>query len=367
MHYAVTRRKIRVVLLFILLSTAILLVGPWVYERVFIQDEDFDVDGATYPTSPRPDEYVVPDAVGGTAEIDFLNSGYVFSKFKIEDLEIKNRVISGDIIAKGRIIEDEDGRGIGFSGKIFSKNVTLDEIPFLPLKMSFEIKEDVLEIKALHLGKSYKLNGKIDLRDPFRVDLHLEIIRADMRRISKIAKIKGHSIVLGIVSGVFDVEGDLGGNLFSKGIVESRNGKIGSVGYNLVTLKLEGFGPVINIVDSNVQQDSGTLTMEGYIDLRNIAKGGLLDGLRIKSDMKTIVWDGWDISKDGTDELTMSKDISEKMRVGFKTMHREPLTTYYDRESPEEMSLEYKVGLENLKMKLKKDEEFFGIEHSVEF
>ena len=89
--------------------------------------------------------------------------------------------------------------------------------------------------------------------------------------------------------------------------------------------------------------------------------------MQIKSDLKTIAWDDWDITKTGTDELSMTKDISDRMRIGFKTMARDPLTTYYDRDNPEEMSLEYKMGLENLKMKLKENEEFLGIEHNIKF
>ena len=107
--------------------------------------------------------------------------------------------------------------------------------------------------------------------------------------------------------------------------------------------------------------------MEGYIDLRNIAKGGFLGGIRVKSDLKTIVWDDWDITKEGIDKLSMTKDISDNFRVGFKTMTRDPLTTYYDRENPEEMSLEYQMGEENLQMKLKENEGFFGIGRNIKF
>jgi len=153
--------------------------------------------------------------------------------------------------------------------------------------------------------------------------------------------------------------------LFSEGILESRNGTIGSIEYELATIKIKGFGPIINIVDSSI--GNGSLTMEGYVDLRKISGGNFFDGLKIKSDMKAIVWDRWHISKHGTDELSMTKDISDNMRVGFKTMTRESITSYYDEENPEEMNLEYKIGGQNLKMKLKENGEFFGVEHNVKF
>jgi len=357
MRYVIARHKFRAVLLLILLGLSIVSIAPWVYEKIFIQEEPF---GNIAHYSP-----LVPEDIeinnGTSLDIDFLNDGYVFSRFRLEDFKIKDLVVSATVATKGQIAKN------GFSGKLSSRDIVLDSNELLPLDVFYEIKGDTLEIKELRLGNSCRLKGTIGLTEPFKTDLHLDVIRADMRRISKFTKIKGHGLSLGIVSASFDIKGDMAGNIFSEGIIESRNGKIGPVGYNFVTLKLEGFGPVINIVDSSLHQDSSSLTMEGYVDLRNIAKGGLLDGLRIKSDMKTIAWDGWDISKHGTDELTMSKDVGENVRVGFKTMRREPITTYHDKENPEEMSLEYKMGLQNLKMKLKEDEEFLGVEHSVKF
>ena len=84
--------------------------------------------------------------------------------------------------------------------------------------------------------------------------------------------------------------------------------------------------------------------------------------------MKTIVWDGWDISKDGSDSIKMIKDIGDKVSVGFKTFAREELLPYQKRENLDEMSLEYKLDNGQIfQMKLKENEEFFGIEHKKRF
>ena len=84
--------------------------------------------------------------------------------------------------------------------------------------------------------------------------------------------------------------------------------------------------------------------------------------------MKTIVWDGWDISKEGSDSLKMVKEIGEKVSVGFRTFAREELLPYQKRENPDEMSLEYKLdNCQILQMKLKENEEFFGVEHKNKF
>ncbi len=367
MYYLVIRRKIRMTLLFILLAAVLINIAPQVYENIFIQREDFyfyagqkDLD---YGQVWRDTEIDTPVSL----DVNLLNDGFLFSKINIDGLVFKGNEFSGDIVIKGRIARDKKGQPTGFSGKLFSGNITQNSEPLLPFRAFFKIANGQLEIEKLLFGRAHKVMGKLSLATPYEVDLRLEIDRLDMRRLSPASRIKDKDIVFGIVSGGFNITGNLAGNIFSEGMIESRRGRFGSVEYNTIRLKLEGFGPIINIVDSSFKHDSGTLTMEGYVDLREISKGGFFDGVRIRSDVKTIVWQGWDITKKGTDELSMEKDIGDKMQVGFKTMAREPLTTYEDRENPEEMSLGYKIGSEQLKMKLRENEEFFVIERNIKF
>lgn len=366
MRYLIIRRKTKKILLFFLLATVFVSAAPWVYENLFIREEDFSDAWNQRLDYPRMAPGTTEINKDISLDLSFLNNGYVFSKFRIEDLNLKGTTVSADIIVKGQIIKDEEDGSIGFSGKLFSRNITLNSNPFMAVRTSFNITRDELQIKSLRFGRSYELKGRLGLVEPFETELQFEIARASIRDIAIIAKAKNPDVVLGVMSGVFHIKGTLA-NLFSDGILESKNGKIGPIGYDLATVRFEGFGPIINIVDSSVKQGNGTLTMEGYIDLRSVARGSLFDGLRIKSDMKTIVWDDWDITKKGTDELSMTKDVSDNIRIGFKTMARDPNTTYYDEENPEEMSLEYRIGLQNLRMRLREDEEFFGIEHSIKF
>ena len=367
MRYLIIRRRIRKALLFLLLVTVVVSMVPWLYEKLFVSDEDFvakDFSLAQYESFIWDTAEVSEDI---SLDLSILNNDYVFSKINLREAELKGIKVSGDIFTKGRIIKDRDARPVGFEAKLFSDNITLDSKPFLPLKASFKILDGKLEIEEAYLTKPYRFKGTLALTAPYNVNGQFDIDRADMRGLSKTSRVKGSNIVFGMVSGSFYIKGALLGNIFSEGVIESRRGRLGSIEYELVTVKIEGFGPIINIVDSSFKYDGGILTMEGYVDLRDIAKGSMFDGVTIRSDVKTIVWRGWDITKKGTDELHMKKAISDNMRVGFKTIARDPLPTYYDGENPEEMSLEYKIGSENIQMKLKDNEEFLGVEHSVSF
>ena len=367
MHYFIIRRKIRITLLTVLLATVILSVIPQLYEKIFLHDENF----SGTETDLMLMQSFIPDILKAnkdfSIDLNFLNHGLVFCRGNVDISYSEGTGVLGDFFAKGRIVKDEKNQFLGFKGKLFSKNIVLNSRPFLPVHASFSIKEGELEIETLHLGNPYELKGVVGLVAPHKTDIIFEINRADMRELSKVSRIKDRDVAFGIVSGSFHVKGALAGNVFSEGTLESRKGRFGAIEYDIVKIRLEGFGPIINIVDSSFKENSGTLTMEGYVDLRNISKGGMFDGIRVRSDVKTIVWRGWDITKDGTDELRMEKDVGDKVRVGFKTVARDSLPSYRESESLDEISLKYKMGMENLQMKLKDNEEFFGIEHSVKF
>ncbi|MFH1854440.1 MAG: hypothetical protein ABH815_03905 [Candidatus Omnitrophota bacterium] len=367
MRHLILRRRARVILLVILLAVITASVIPWAYYKFFIDREGlFDLGPALY--SFKMPEFFRENEIDRAVSIDinFLNNGYMSSELHIEGLNLKGPVISGNVFVKGRFIKDNSGKTETFSGKLFSDDISINSKPFMPVKASFDMNGAAIEIKSLRFGRAYEIKGRIGLEAPFETDLRLDVKRADIRDLARIARPRKSDIALGMMNGVFYFKGKLS-NLYSNGILESRNGRVGRVEYDVATIRIEGFGPIINIVDSRARWGKSLLTIEGYIDLRNIEKGTLFDGLRVKSDMKTIVWDGWDIDQKNKDELSMSKDISDKMRVGFKAFTKEPLTHYRDRENPDEMNLEYKMGQEHLKMKIKENEEFFGIEHSVKF
>lgn len=367
MRYHIIRYRIRIILLFILLVVVFVSVVPWIYENVFIHEDGLVLQTEIWQDFDLPDFSAdEPLREGISLDATFLNNDYVLSKWKIRDIDLKGLVFSADLIVKGRFIKDEEDRVTGFSGKLLSRDTMLNAAPFMPLRMSFKIEKDALEIRSLRLGNAYEVKGRCSLERPFNADLSLEVNRADIRELANLMKVKNPDVAMGIVNGAFYIKGTFA-SLFSDGMLESRNGKLGPIEYDMASVRLEGFGPIINIVDSNIRYGNSNITVDGYVDLRNLAKGELFSGLRVKSDMKRIVWDGWDITKKGKDELSMEKAISDNVRVGFKTMSRDPISRYYDRDNPEELSLKYKMGMENLKMRLKEDEEFFGIEHNIEF
>lgn len=292
----------------------------------------------------------------------FYDSKRVVSEIKIDNLDIKGANLSGSFILKAKVL-----KGNGLTGKLYSSNMTLNSGVLPDLKIFFRLTKDKLKVYSLSFGESYILKGTVGLKEPFETDVYFEILRANLRDIAVITKAKNPGVVTGVMNGLFNIKGPLN-NLESSGFIGGRAGKIGPIWYDSADIRIHGAGPVINIVDSRIRQAQATFTMEGYIDLRNIVGSNLMSYIKLKSDMKTIVWDGWDISKDGASSLKMVKDVGDKVSVGFKTAAREELLPYQKRENLDEMSLEYKMDNgQALQMKLKENEEFFGVEHKRKF
>jgi len=295
-------------------------------------------------------------------DLCFFDAKKIVSELKIDKLDIKGAFVSGRLILKAKVLKNNT-----LIGKLYSKDMKMGSSVLPALNVFFKLTKDELKIYSLNFGESYRLKGAIGLKEPFEADIYFEIIRANLKDIAIITKAKRPEVVTGIMNGLFSIKGPLD-NLQSSGFIGGRSGKIGPIWYDSADIRIQGSGPIINITDSRIKQAQATFTMEGYVDLRNIAGSNLLNYIKLKSDMKTIVWDGWDISKDGSDSLKIVKDIGDNVSVGFKTFAREELLPYQKRDHMDEMRLEYKLDNgQAFQMKLKENEEFFGVEHKKRF
>lgn len=362
------RRVLRMCLLAVLLAVASIALVVANYDKIFVSADDFAYQAGSDNFFKRQFPFSYPEISKDIClDMDFAKNGASIARLKIGDIKLAGAELKGDVIVKGKVLKDKEGRAIGFSGKLVSDNMTLNSQPLMDFKMSFRVNEEELKIYSLRFGRAYALKGRIGMKEPFEADLCFEVQMANIRDIAVMAKAKNPDVVLGIMNGTFNIKGPLK-NLSYKGSLGGRRGKIGPIVYDAADIRFEGEGPIINIVNSSVKQGNGTFTIEGYVDTRNALKGNIFDGIVVKSDMKTVVWNGWDITESAAGELSMIRDVGNGVAVKFKTMAREPLPTYYERENPEEISLEYQLGSKkSFQMKLKENEEFFGVEHKNKF
>ena len=152
--------------------------------------------------------------------------------------------------------------------------------------------------------------------------------------------------------------------------VSRDKGRLGTIGYENMILNLKGIGPILRVYESRLVREDSFLTLDGRVDIRELGSERFMEDITVSTDEKTIVWEGWDISRAGDNgELTLSKGVDGGIKVGFKTYLTEDETTYQAVKPQDELSLEYDIpeADSSLQIKAKEREDFFGMMKKYRF
>ena len=105
--------------------------------------------------------------------------------------------------------------------------------------------------------------------------------------------------------------------------------------------------------------------IEGKIDLRDIGTQRLFRSVLIKADQNTVVWAGANTMKAAAGESLTGGSASEQFKVNLKTYESQQGNQLPRQDTAD---AEYKLANQaNTKLKMKENEDFFGVEHKVRF
>lgn len=284
---------------------------------------------------------------------------------KLNHISIGGNDLLSDVVFDGTFFAGEAGDVI-MEGEVANFNTILNYKPFPDSSVLYAIKRDAVEIKELKVGESVKLAGSAILKGSHALDMILELKNVDLEELFAYS-VEDAPPVSGIVNGKLNIKGDLA-KPFLNGRLEASNGRMGPLNYDALIFNLSGEFPVIHFNDSKMIKNDTALFLEGDMDLRRFGKSRVFENVRIKSDEKMIVWDGWDITK-GKDEpkLSLGRDVGDSFHIDFNTFLEKDLDLA--EEKPQgEVEFGYKVTDEGtFKVKLKGEERFLGVEHKKRF
>lgn len=294
-----------------------------------------------------------------------IDASSFLAKVNLEHLQIKDFYLSTDIEIENKIAK-------GFvKGKLITSNSIIDFRPVKEIKANYELCASTFRLIALEWGEEVRLSGIMELTQPTYVrkgtyvDLLLELSALNLEELVFLSGVKEKEKISGLVSGEFIIKGFLPFPDI-KGSLVGIDGNFGDLDYDQLKVNLEGKGPLVQIVDSWIRKGKSYTTLEGELDLAKIGSTELFEDLEIIFDEKAMVWRGWDITRDAGPKLELGKDIGDDFRVRFKTFMNDELLNEYVK--GDELGLDYKISEdETLKMRLKENEEFLGIEHKLKF
>lgn len=312
-----------------------------------------------------------------TVDLNLADQGYFdtenFNNFLLK-LNFNHFNISGcDIVsfieAKGRLGRDE-GQKRRFIAEIMSYGSILNHYPADELEIFCDYEEGVLHIVSAQLGEEHLCSGNIDFRSQSpEIDLVWHI---NQMAISDFVSFFNKDSDTDLpFRGSLDGQICLQGSLFEpliKAALKSKQGNFFNIAFESANVNLDGKFPVLIFHDSRIYREGGGFfVLDGKLDLKKIGEYSFWQGFKILSDEKTVVLDGWDISR-GADrsEINLKKAVSDDLKVGFKAFVNDRVKN--NPEDAEAFEVEYKLqDNRSLLMRLDKKDEFFGVEQKVEF
>jgi hypothetical protein len=170
-------------------------------------------------------------------------------------------------------------------------------------------------------------------------------------------------------SSTIDADIDIRGDLYKPDIsadLTCSSGQLRDIPFESIRLKLEGTYPLLIIVNSRINTEEGYLPVEGLVDLRKVKTGNLMEDIVITSDRENIYIEGWNLSKiKESSEISLKKSIGENVSLLYKTYLEEQEENGVNQQ---ELELEYEIlENKNLELRLRENEEIFGLENKIKF
>ena len=250
------------------------------------------------------------------------------------------------------------------TGDFSTSGSVINYDPVREIKGAYEFKDGVIKLTGVNYGDVVYANGAISITGKNDLDLHFKFKGAQLGGLTDLAMEKG--AVSGLVFGDMDIHGGVGKEASIAGQLEFQNGNISTVRYNSAKITLKGKSSALEFIDSKVYTGDQVLMLEGKLDLRDIGTPRIFRNLLIKADQNTVVWAGESTMKaPAGGDYAAGAGANEQFKVNLKTYESQQ-----GNQVPRQDTMDAESKLANqagTKLKMKENEDFFGVEHKVRF
>jgi len=264
----------------------------------------------------------------------------------------------------GKLNYDANNKFESVTGDFSTSGSLINYDPVREIKGAYEFKDGMMKLTGVNYGDVVYANGSFGMGGKDDIDLHFKFKGAQLGGLTDLAMEKG--TVSGLVFGDINIRGGLGGDVKIDGQLEFLNGNISTVRYDSAKITLKGKSSTLEFIDSKVYTGDQVLTVEGKMDLRDIGTSRLFRNVLIKADPNTVIWAGVNTMKTPAGgKYVTGTDVNEQFKVNLKTYESQQGNQLPRQET---MEPEYKLANQaNTKLKMKENEDFFGLEHKVRF
>lgn len=295
---------------------------------------------------------------------DFAKLPYFTLGINANHLKILGFDLLSNYSITGRLNYDTDNKFESMTGDFSTSGSLINYDPVREIKGAYEFKDGLVKLTGVNYGDVVYANGSFGTDGRHDTDLHLKFKGVQLGGLADLAMEKG--TVSGLVFGDMSIRGGIGKDIMIDGQLELINGNISTVHYNSAKITLRGKSSTLEFIDSKVYTGDQVLTVEGRMDLRDIGTSRLFRNVLIKADPNTIIWAGVNtIKTQGGGEYITGTDIDEQFKVNLRAYESQQGNQLPRQDT---MEPEYKLANQaKTKLKMKENEDFFGVEHKVRF
>jgi hypothetical protein len=295
---------------------------------------------------------------------DFAKLPYFTLSINANHIKMLGFDLLSNYIMTGKLNYDANNKFESVTGDFSTSSSLINYDPVREIKGAYEFKDGAVKLTGVNYGDVVYANGSFGMGGRNDIDLHFKFKGAQLGGLTDLAMEKG--TVSGLVFGDISIRGGLGKDIKIDGQFEFLDGNISTVHYNSAKITLRGKSSTLEFIDSKVYTGDQVLTVEGKMDLRDIGTSRLFRSVLIKADPNTVIWAGVNTMKTPAGgEYVTGTDVNEQFKVNLKTYESQQGNQLPRQET---MEPEYKLANQaNTKLKMKENEDFFGVEHKVRF
>lgn len=301
-----------------------------------------------------------------TSRAVYTADGAVDAEAALNHLDVQGFDVVCNVAVHDRPLKDA-GPG-DREGTLETTSIIVNHKPFENITAAYQVRDGVITLSSVTLGRNIRISGKIVPADPPIVDLVITVDNANIAGLfAGIGTQQEPPLLSGTLNGRFALKGSLEDPALDASM-EIRQGKIKGLDFEFLTARLKGEGPILRIEESRITRKSGAFVLAGEINLSRAAKGNAFEHVKIVSDDMALMWDGMKMVRhNDTNEVTMEKKVSEELNFGFKRFETDARIDESLRDT-DEFEVEYKLHAhDSLKLKVGEDKDFFGLAYEDKF
>ncbi len=270
-----------------------------------------------------------------------------------------------------------DARNDLIRGQITTEGTVVNWKPFqTEASFDFLLESNQVRVTADNFLGGFEILAKVD----FEKDFWLEAsVKALSYPLSNINPFLGVSEKLSLPAQL-DLEAELSGVLWEPHMTlraRLHEGRVGKKTFKALDLNGSGVYPTIRLTDSKILMTDGTTMRfaEKALEVSDFFKNKIFEKLISEAQQEEVVWGDWGLSrpKDSNDlsEFMMERVLGDNASIHFRKYNEDkekPINLGTVEPAPMEVGFEYQLeAKDSLKVELRENEEFVGIERKMKF